>query len=476
MFRQRLSLPVIMIAVFMSSAHFLYAGYSPTVTEVNLGPVPLDLYSSAATNSSLGYPLPNCPGTYTIHDCYKYFFNNNSGTSPYTPNNYVAQGVTGVRFMFSTGPTGGFYSTAWDSYGNVSSAWAANLTAFLTDLHNYGISRVTPTPAIDGWGSTPISPGTVYDCTGSVPLVFYLAIPYGELSTNGYPDCQGVNTAYSSANGNPYFWGWTPTFNLANAIFAAIYSAGIGMAEYDIQNEINLDQFTVTARLFYDNIHAVGGGSGTTDVLGQLRSLASSYGLNQYAITASTSWSAPSSSGYHCGSVYGDSALILDESTLLGTLAGAWSYFGWPYNPSIINNLVCGGAVGPSGGPPTMVQLPVTYTTQPTINDVHAAPCVVSGGACSATDATATATTLYSDFWAFLYYRSMTGNVAMIGETSNNQYCDGETPAMATQNVNGYLVSDLYLYHASGTTLRPWENDASSCYAAPVVINPPYTP
>jgi hypothetical protein len=109
--------------------------------------------------------------------------------------------------MFSTGPTGGFYSAAWDSYGNVLSTWTANLTAFLTDLRSYGITQVTPTPAIDGWGSTPIAPGTIYDCTGKVPLVFYQARPFGFLSTNGFPDCQGVNTAYSSANGNPYFWG-----------------------------------------------------------------------------------------------------------------------------------------------------------------------------------------------------------------------------------------------------------------------------
>jgi hypothetical protein len=169
--------------------------------------------------------------------------------------------------------------------------------------------------------------------------------------------------------------------------------------------------------------------------------------------------------------------LLIDQSDVVGALAGSWSYFGWPYIPSIVNNLICGGAVGPSGGSPTMVQLPITYTTQPTINDIHAAPCVVSTstGACTSTDATATATTLFSDFWAFLSYRSFTGHVAMIGEASSNQACDGETVVMAGQNVAGYLASTLYANHASLTTLRPWENDASSCYAAPVVINPPYT-
>jgi hypothetical protein len=463
MMSHRFSLLMFASITLAISPSYLRAGYYPTVTEVNLGPVPLDLYSSASSNASLGYPLPNCPGAYTIHDCYKYFFQT-------SPNNYVAQGVTGVRFMFSTGPTGGFYSTAWDSYGNVLPAWTTNLTAFLADLRSYGISQVTPTPAIDGWGSTPISPGSIYDCTGTVPLVFYQARPFGFLPTNGYPDCQGVNNAYNSANGNPYFWGWTPTFNLANAIFASIQSAGIGMGEFDLENEINLDQFTVTARLFYDNVHGV-------DVLSQLRSLASSHGLNPYVITASTQWTAPTVSAYHCGSVYGDSALLLDQSTLLKTLAGGWSYFGFPYNPSILNGLVCGGSVGPSGGPPTMIQLPITYTNQPTINDIHAAPCVATGsGACNTSiDATATATTFYSDFWSYLYYRGMTGNIAMMGETSSNQYCDGETAPMATQNVNGYLASTLYSSHASGTTLRPWENDADSCYAAPVIINPPYT-
>ena len=83
----------------------------------------------------------------------------------------------------------------------------------------------------------------MYDCTGSIPLVFYPAVPYGNLSTNGYPDCQGINTAYSSANSNPYFWGWTPLFNLANAIFGAVSSSGLSLAEFDLINEINLDQF-----------------------------------------------------------------------------------------------------------------------------------------------------------------------------------------------------------------------------------------
>src|SRR5438067_2140052 len=168
--------------LLFAAPDLLAAGYSPTVTEVNIGPVPLDLYTSSATNSSLGYPLPNCPAFYTIRNCYRLFFNNDPSSGPYSSDNYIGQGVTGVRFMFGTA-AGGFYSTAWNSEGTVSPTWIANLTAFLSDLHGYGIARVTPTPAIDSFGTVPITPASpVYDCTGSIPLVFYPAIPYGNLS------------------------------------------------------------------------------------------------------------------------------------------------------------------------------------------------------------------------------------------------------------------------------------------------------
>jgi hypothetical protein len=460
---------VLITAALVSSGQGLLAGYSPTITEINLGPVPLDVYMSSSTNGTLGTLLPTCPTSYTIRNCYKLFFNNNSGISPYTSGNYVGQGVTGVRFLFSMA-SGGWYSTPWDAYGNVSSTWTSNLTTFLSDLYSYGIVRITPTLGLDGWGGTPITPSpAVYDCTNSYALVFFPWMPFGHLaSSHNTPDCQDVNDAYSSANANPYFWGWTPLFNLVDAIFGAVSSSSLALAEFDIYNEMNILDFTIYGRLFYDNVHDSAGGSGTTDVLGTLRSSASYYGLNEYAITASTPSDNPTSSGYDCGSVYGDSALIVKESELTGALAGSYSAFGFPAGATTSSHLWCGGSA--TG----MISLPVYYS-QPSVTDIHMSPCVITSGVCDTTiDVTTTATTAYSDVWAFLYYRSLTSNVAMIGETYGNVACDGYTTTMASENVSGYEASNLFSNHAAGTTLRPWNNDTVSCYSTPASINPPY--
>ncbi len=433
------------------------SAYSPTATEINLGPFPIDNYY--ATNNGI---LPSCPSTYTIQQCVAYFFNSNSSVQPYSPNNYVAQGVTGVRFQF--GVQGGFYSTPWDGSGNIQSAWVNNLRAFLSDLRAFGILRVTPTPALDGWGGPYITPNPpVYDCSGSTPLVFFPWMPFGHLQTNGYPDCQDNNNGYNIANGNPYFWGWSPFFNLMNQIFAAISASGLQLGELDIDNEVDLVDFTVQARLIYDNAHS-------TDVIGTLRSYAAAYGLNSGFVTFSVPSQQPSAAGYHCGSLYGDSALILQQSELTGAYAGGGSLFGLPSNATVINNLLCGGDTN------GMISLPVGYS-QPQLTDIHIYPCVFSpslGHCDSNQDTTSTANVIYSDTWAFLVYRGLTGNRMMVGETQSQQNCDNYTAVMATQNVNGYLASSLYTNDAASVTLRPWNNDASSCYVTPSVINPPY--
>jgi hypothetical protein len=91
---------------------------------------------------------------------------------------------------------------------------------------------------------------------------------------------------------------------------------------------------------------------------------------------------------------------------------------------------------------------------------------------------------IYSDAWAFLSYRGLTGNVLMVGETQPDQDtyavssdCSGSDPytkAMASQNVNGYMMSTLYGNHASLTTMRVWLVPDLSCYYFPTIIVPPY--
>jgi hypothetical protein len=448
---------------------FQAVGYAVTTTEVNIAGVPIDNYFSTNVGQ-----LPSCSSNWTVQQCVRYFFNNNPNTSPYTADNYVAQGVTGVRFFFTL--RGGFGSTPFDANGNLQSGWLKNFEALLSDLHSYGIVRVTPTPVLDpGWGDPTFTPSSpIYDCTGKIPLVFLPWMPFGYHQTDGAPDCADNNNAYNIANANtginpstgqPIFWGWGPLFNLFNHVFATMSSVGLQLGELDFENEVNLQDFTVYGRLIYDNGHSTG-------VIGTLRSYAASYGFNQYAVTVSVPTDQPSVAAYHCGSLYGDSAYFMKASELLAGYAGPYSLIGLPSGFSYTNHLVCAGSI--TG----MISLPVYYRT-PTVTDNHVSPCVfsLSLGHCDPSqDTMSTATQMYSDLWTFLRYRGLMGNTAMMGETQSGQNCDNYTAAMATQNVNGYKASHLYANHAGLTTMRVWNNEAdvSHCYVIPTIINPPY--
>lgn len=77
------------------------AGISPSKLEINLGPFPMDRYLDPSPNGGI---LPACGNSnWSVRDCVKNMFNNNPGNPPYTPNNYIAQGVTGVRFFYTLG-------------------------------------------------------------------------------------------------------------------------------------------------------------------------------------------------------------------------------------------------------------------------------------------------------------------------------------------------------------------------------------
>ena len=137
--------------------------------------------------------------------------------------------------------------------------------------------------------------------------------------------------------------------------------------------------------------------------------------------------------------MYGDSAILLDQSDLIGAIAGGWSLFGLPSGFYVSTNLVCGGTTA------GMISLPLHYS-QPSIIDVHAYPLTQ-----------AIATLMYSDAWSLLSYRGLTSNVLMVGETQSNQNCDGYTAAMAPTNVAGYAASTLYTNHAGANHLTNLE-------------------
>lgn len=303
----------------------MWAGISPTVAEVNLGPIPIDLYTSQ--NNGNAY-FPSCPSGNTVRQCVQYFVKTG-------PNNYVGQGITGVAIYFGVG--GGDYSTTWDNLGNVEAAWTNNLRTLLSDLKSWGIQRVTLRMNLYGWGETLGQVSSIPDCSGTTTLKFYPWIPYGFLNSNGYTDCQGNNGAYSGANSNTFnFWGWGPFFNLINQMLQTTKNTGINLEEFVFLDEINLWDFPVEARMIYDNTHQ-------TDVLDIVRYYMSYYGFDPLSLTYSAYAVNASLSGFDCGTYWGDAATLYDISPLAGALAGGNGEFGYPgpQGLQIENNLQC---------------------------------------------------------------------------------------------------------------------------------------
>ena len=446
------------------------AGISPTKLEINLGAVPLDRYLDASPQGSL---IPSCPNTWTVRNCIKSMFNNNSGSWPYSSNNYVGQGVTGVRFFY--GLRGGASSTAFNSNGTLNSAWQSSLQQFFLDLRSYGVLRVTPTPVIAANWSGPLTLRTVTSCGVTKSMYFYPWLPFGLESTNYYPDGQDNNLAYSCAAATPsdIWWGWQPMFNLIDSVLTKAQAASLTVADYDIENEMALTFFTVYGRLIYDNTHSV-------DVLSSIRNLMWAHGFDGNRVTGSVQMYRSNLAEFNCGSVYGDSAALIQQSEMIAAISGTWGKIGQPYGFSWIYNLPCGGS------PATMISLPVYHSAATTTN-IHSHLCVegdgMGGGGTSCNpniDVTLTAKKFYDDVRAFLVYRGLTANYVVFGETDADQNCDGFTKAMAAQNASGYRASSLWSYNGGNVVLRPWNNEMDvsipNCYIAPSYINDAYNP
>src|ERR1700747_1508441 len=93
----RVHLLVVLPAAALFAVSLVGAGIAPANAEINIGPVPIDLYSRP-NNGALGA----CPNpTWTVQQCIKSFFKNNPSEpdGTYNPKNYIRQGVTGVRFQ-----------------------------------------------------------------------------------------------------------------------------------------------------------------------------------------------------------------------------------------------------------------------------------------------------------------------------------------------------------------------------------------
>jgi hypothetical protein len=469
---------------------------APSLLEVNIGPLPVDKYNEVLPGQAA------CPNpSWTVKQCIANMFRNNPNATPYSPLNYRKQGVTGVRFQFALG--GGYFSKPFTAKGQIQAAWVSKLQQFFNDLKSYGVERVSPTAAlVDNWS---VSNG---DCIGDgcISLTRFPAptpaeqeglrpdgcpvwvregffvpwLPFGfavEQDGGLYPDRADGNKAYECARRPPdsLFWGWTPYLTLVDQILSAARQAGLQVADFDIQNEMNVTDFTVHGRLLYDlDIRRVPGGTidKSVNVLSEVRERMRRNGFSADRVIGSVPATLSNVPNFTCASVYGDAASLIKLSGMIAAIGGG--KIGNAAETAFVNNLPCGGKEE------GMFSMPVSWAPLPSLVDTHAHICVRtnSGGqdTCTPDDTTETARLYHDSLYSLLQYRGMSGAYVMFGESNSNQNCDGFTKATAQQAMAGYRKSLLYLNKAPDVSFRPWNylNGGTCPYQSPVLLNDAY--
>jgi hypothetical protein len=292
---------------------------------------------------------------------------------------------------------------------------------------------------------------------------------------NNYPDRSCGNASYFTAPETPndIFWGWTRFFNLMDAVMTQAQAATLVIDGLDYYQESNMGQFTIQGRMIYDNYRNV-------DVLAELRTRMSAHGFLSSRVAPSANRPGqPTPASGDCGSIYGDSALIFNLFSLTAAIAGPWSAIGIPPDYYIgYGALFCATSYDTTG----MVSLPV-YHSQPSFIDMHTQMLYSN-----AADTAIWAKNVYSNIWAFMQYRGLTGNRVIFGETNPVETYGEWTQAQASAAINGlssdgYKNSTLFSNAASQVVMRPWHNTACTTSAtdcipghSPNVINPPFDP
>lgn len=253
-----------------------WCGISPAKVEIDFGPFPIDKYQSMNLDSGTAI-IPSCATNITVQQCVLNFFDSAK------PNSYTgSNAVTGVRFFFALG--GNTYSAPFNvsfdeqtqmySFLGLRGDWVANLRLFLQDLKSKGIVNVSPTPILaSAWsgdvgdgscrGSCNVALKLITDsqrCEANGPqLKVYPWLPFALEGTNNWPEVANNNDGYNCGSANPKFWGWDPFFQLVDAVLQAGHDMGLTVADFDVQNEIDLINFTVLGRLIFDNKHPAQG-------------------------------------------------------------------------------------------------------------------------------------------------------------------------------------------------------------------------
>jgi len=414
-----------------------------------------------------------------------------------------------------------------DATGALNTAWLSNVELFFKDIGAAGIPGIIPTPNFYSWQNDGeyyrkvCNPGLMAptgvlllteaelialgESLGPVPscvagssvevLRFWPTSPFGAWPTNTGPDplnpiygparlFDESNQGYSNAPANPDFIGWTNILSVVDQLLVRAQQEGLDVVEFDINNEIDLLNFTVLGRLIYDTRHGA-----NVNVYQEIRARMQNRGFAPGRTTYSTVASESHIAGDDCGSVYGDSARIATLSEVTAAFAGG--LIGIPFGlNNTINSLACGGTVDDDGDPSNglfMELLPIPASPQPSVIDIHSYPCKRDGhlGPCSrsqpqiATEATAIFDGLAKDpdpsVWicdpsdpnfvsfegcSFLKKRGHQSSTVFLGETHSNTDNSGisceNTPAAfgpPTSTVTGFNQSALA---GQPTVFRPW--------------------
>jgi len=287
--------------------------------------------------------------------------------------------------------------------------------------------------------------------------------------------------------------------------------------EFDVQNEIDLQQIPIRARLIVDHSHPDGNGN-DEDVLGQIRGRTAQVfpappgnpDPNQIPsnwVTYSATTDVTSQAGFDCASIYGDSARMHGASQLLGALGYSYGAFGfWDGTPT--NGLTC---VNSGSSTADMGALSILHSP-PAILDVHTAPCVMVGSDCDsdATNVEGESEIQFTDLMAFLqsfgnnvpypynwrccYNAAFADALAMVGEThghsvsgclNNNGllWNTADIPCMVSgfndsnnlpADQDGHIASRILPGGGPSVVFRPWEYllNQPSGGADPVKCNP----
>jgi hypothetical protein len=419
--------------------------------EVNIGPLWVDQYTYEVPNTDRSI-YPACSAELSVRKCMQDFLSS-----------YAKQGVRGIRFQFALG--GGAGSTPFDSKGNINPQWHRNLKAFFADMKAAGIQDVTPTSTLNAsWSGSasgiglqtmtvPYRKGPGCTTTGSETLAFFPWLPYGLDPADNYnPADKELNEAYYCSPENPIFWGWEPFLSLVSDVAYQAQQEGINIQEWDVENEVDLWNFTNEAREIYDPIT-------DTPVLARVGAALEAHGFKSGAATVSVETPPVSEAGVTCDSMFGDSGYAIWGSLLLAAETGG--YIGamgdFPNSISDANGgLLCGGS---SSGMITIPKQPASW--KPAIFDFHVYTCILDANGCALNaNVKSTAEATYNAVWQFvLKHRNADDDIAMIGETDSdapNLACDGHTQAQAAENASAFKNSEMFTEGAEHSVIRPW--------------------